>query len=119
MVTVSEHVMDGASLVRVVGDLDLDDLPELREVLQTALARHPWVIVDLSAAGIIGSVALSPLLAATQSARRLGGDVLLASPSPLVRTVLRGARLDTAFRSFDTVPQAMSAALSVTGATAS
>ncbi len=106
----SLQVMDGVSLVRVAGDLDLELLPALREVLQEALEPHPWVIVDLSGAGILESVGLSPLLVACQAARREGGDLLLANPAPIVRTVLRAARLQEMFPVHDTVPQAMTAA---------
>ena len=44
-------------------------------------------------------------------ARRRGGDLLLAAASPFFVSVLRAARLDALFTTFDTVPRAISYAL--------
>jgi anti-anti-sigma factor len=107
---VSQHSMTSASLVRVVGDVDTDVVAELRTALDTAVAEHPRVIVDLTRAATIDSVGLGTVVRARQAARRRGGDLLLAAPSRFVRTVLHTMRLDGAFPTFDTVPQAMSAA---------
>ncbi|MEU4214205.1 STAS domain-containing protein [Actinoplanes sp. NPDC026623] len=71
---------------------------------------HPRVIVDLARAGTVDSVGLSTLLAALRTACREGGDLLLAAPSGLMLDVLHASRLDTAFTTFGTVPQAMTAA---------
>jgi anti-anti-sigma factor len=97
-------------VVGVVGDLDIDVVGELRAALDTALQAHPRVVVDLGEAGTIDSVGLSEIVRGRQSARRRGGDLLLAAPSRFVRTVLHTMRLDTAFPMFDSVAQAMSAA---------
>lgn len=107
---VSSHRAPSASVVRVVGDLDVDVAAELRAALDAALEAHPRVIVDLTRAGAIDSVGLSALVRTRQAARRRGGDVLLAGPSRFIRTVLHTMRLDAAFPVFDTVPQAVSAA---------
>jgi anti-anti-sigma factor len=106
---VSQHSMSSASLVRVVGDVDTDVVAELRAALESAVAKHPRVIVDLTRATTIDSVGLSTVVRARQAARRRGGDLMLAAPSRFVRTVLHTMRLDGAFHTFDTVPQAMSA----------
>jgi anti-anti-sigma regulatory factor len=81
----------------------------LRAALEAAVRTHAWVIVDLSRAGTVDSVGLSVLVTASFAARRAGGDLLLAGPSPVLRSVLRSARPATAFAVHDTLPQAISA----------
>ncbi len=105
------HTMAGASLVRIVGDVDLDVTAALREVLDAAVTAHAWVIVDVSRGAIVDSVALSVLVSASSVARRRGGGLLLAAPSRFLRAVLQSSRQAAAFTVFDTVPQAMTAAL--------
>lgn len=109
--TIVLHTLTGASVVRVVGDADLSMAAGLRATLDTALMAAPWIIVDLSGAGAIDSVGIGVLLAVRAAARRQSGDLLLAAPPPFFRSVLRAARLTSAFATFDTVPQAMTAAL--------
>ncbi|MEU4625685.1 STAS domain-containing protein [Actinoplanes sp. NPDC023801] len=105
------HTMTGASVVRVVGDLDLSTATRMRTTLETALAVSAWVIVDLRGADAVDSVGLGVLIAARESARRHGGDLLLAAASPFFVSVLSAARLDALFTAFDTVPQAITYAL--------
>lgn len=104
-------LMDGVSLIRIVGDIEVVQVPVVRALLETALEQPGVVIVDLCRTGAIESVALSTLLAASRAARRRGDALLLAAPSHFVRTVLRPRRLVAAFATFDTVPAAMTAAL--------
>ncbi|MCA2213921.1 STAS domain-containing protein [Jidongwangia harbinensis] len=110
---VSRHSLSSVSLVRVAGDVDTEVVAELRTALETALAEHPRIIMDLTGAATIDSVGLGTVVRARQAARRRGGDLLLAAPSRFVQTVLHTMRLDGAFPTFDTVPQAMSAARAV------
>jgi anti-anti-sigma factor len=109
-VLITRHAVAGASLVRVIGDIDLDAVTTLRAALDAAVATHAWVIVDLSRTGTVDSVGLSVLVTANLAARRAGGGLLLAAPSPFLRSVLRSARPVTAFAVHDTLPQAMTAA---------
>jgi anti-anti-sigma factor len=108
-VLISQHTTAGVSVVRVVGDIDLDAVTTLRTTLDAAIAAHAWVIVDLSRARTVDSVGLSVLVSASFAARRADGDLLLAAPSRFLCSVLRSARLPTAFAVFDTLPQALSA----------
>ncbi|MCO8275570.1 STAS domain-containing protein [Actinoplanes sp. TRM 88003] len=99
-----------AALVRVTGDIDLDVIGELRDVLDSAVALRPVVIVDLISAGTIDSLGLAVLAGTRDAARRRGGDLLLVAAGHFTRGVLTARRLQTAFRVFDTVPQAITAA---------
>ena len=107
---VSIALTSPASIVRVTGDVDVDIVSELRDKLDEAVALRPVVIVDLTAAETVDSLCLSLLIRARNAARRRGGDVLLVVPSEFMLTVLRVQRLHDAFRAFDTVPQAITAA---------
>jgi anti-anti-sigma factor len=101
----------GASVVRVVGDVDLAVAGRLRATFESALAAHPWIIVDLRGADAVDSVGLGVLVAARQAARRRSGDLVLAAVPAFVTSVLRAARLGSAFTTFDSVPQAITYAL--------
>ncbi|WP_433796633.1 STAS domain-containing protein [Actinoplanes sp. CA-252034] len=108
---ITVHAMDGASVIRIIGDLDLDVAARLRATLESTVARCPWVIVDLRHTGGVDSVGLGILAAAGQSARRQGGDLLLAAAPPFFLSVVHAARLGAHFTTFDTVPQAITFAL--------
>ena len=108
---ITVHTIAGASVVQVVGDLDLAVVDELRTALTEALANGPWLIVDLRRVEATDSVGLSVLVAARHAARRQAGDLLLAAAPPFFRSVLRAARLDTTLSTFETVPQAITWAL--------
>ena len=108
--SVSIALTSPAAIVRLTGDVDVDIVSELRQRLDDAVALRPVVIVDLSAAGTIDSLCLSILVRARNAARRRGGDVLLVIDGDFLLTVLKAQRLHDAFRTFDTVPQAITAA---------
>lgn len=98
-----------AVVVRLAGDVDLDVVDDLRTALDDAVALRPYVIVDLTAAAAVDSLGLNTLVRGRNAARRNGGELLLVGPSRFVQTVLRTMRLHTAFRVFETVPQALTA----------
>ncbi|MGA5298938.1 STAS domain-containing protein [Nucisporomicrobium flavum] len=104
-------VTSPAAVVRVTGDIDLDVVADLRAGLENAAALRSYVIVDLTGAGTIDSLGLGALVRGRGAARQRGGDLLLVAPSRFVQTVLRTMRLHTAFRTFGTVPQAITAAV--------
>ncbi|MCY1143658.1 STAS domain-containing protein [Actinoplanes sp. Pm04-4] len=106
----STAVTPKAALVRVTGDIDLDVIGALRDVLDNAVALRPVVIVDLVSAGTVDSLGLAVLTGARDATRRRGGDLVLVASNQFIRGVLTARRLQTAFRVFDTVPQAITAA---------
>ncbi len=108
---ITVHELAGASMVQIIGDVDLAVAARLRTAFTEALARDPWIIVDLRRTGSVDSVGLGVLVAAQQGARRQAGDLLLAAAPPFFVSVLRAARLHTVFPAFDTVPQAITHAL--------
>ena len=105
--SITTQMLAGVSLVRLRGDIELHDLTALSAAFASALAVHSWVIVDLSRVRIINPVALSVLVKAGFVARSKRGDLLVAAPPGF----LRSARLATTFSAYDTLPQALTAAL--------
>ncbi|WP_430790104.1 STAS domain-containing protein [Actinoplanes sp. G11-F43] len=108
---ITVHTMPGASVARIIGDVDLAVAERLRTTLAAALTVHPWIVVDLGQVEAVDSVGLGVLLAARQTARGNGGDLLLAAAPPFFLSVLRAARLDGVFPTYDTLPQAITVAV--------
>ena len=66
------------TVVRAVGEIDLDSAPGFRDALFAAAVRGGQrVVVDLSGVGFMDCVALSVLVAAHNRVRQPGGDVCL------------------------------------------
>jgi anti-anti-sigma factor len=99
----------GTTMIRVVGDLGVDAVPALRTALQTSSRRHCWIIMDLDRVTSVDRVALNTLVSGGFSARRRGGALLLVARHAVVGSALETARMGHAFRTFPTVPRAMSA----------
>ncbi|GID27691.1 STAS domain-containing protein [Paractinoplanes brasiliensis] len=91
-----------AAVVRVTGRVDLRVVPALRSTLENAVELHPYVIVDLTAARDLGTVGVGVLRRARTAARRRRGDLLIAA-APGQK------RWNREFRTFATVPQAITA----------
>ncbi len=81
---------DRTVLVRVHGELDLATAPDLRQVLLDAAAGGPVdLVVDLAGVPFVDATGLGALLSAAESVRAGGGDLRLASPSRMLRLMLR------------------------------
>ena len=84
--TVSED--DGETLVRAVGEFDVNTAPELREELARLASEGARnIVVDLTDVSFVDSTALSVLVSALKRLRQVDGDLELASPNPSVRRV--------------------------------
>lgn len=88
------------TVVRVVGQLDLETCP----LLEDALNESTPVVVDLSGVTFIGSTGLSVMLAAHERCTGAGHSFQLAAPSAVVSRVLCISGLDQYFRVVDPVP---------------
>jgi len=83
---------DGAiPVVVLVGEVDLDDVDKLTACLRRLTGT---VIVDLAAVTFLGSTGLAAFVTTRKRLREGGGDLLLRSPSDLVRRVLEVTGLD-------------------------
>jgi len=84
--------------VRVIGAVDIDTTPGLREELQQAW--HPglkWMELDFSGVQYISSPGIALLLEIRQLLAKDDATVALTAASPQVREVLTTCRLDGMF----------------------
>lgn len=89
---------DGATVVRVRGEVDLYTAPKLREHLDEAVqGQSPTVVVDLGQLDFIDSTGLGVLVGALKQARTAGGDVTLRNPSRSTHKILEIAGLTELF----------------------
>jgi anti-sigma B factor antagonist len=84
-------------IIRLTGEIDLENASHLRESLLNALDRGRSLLVEMSDVGYIDSSGIASLVEALQNARNKSLDLKLVSPSARVRRVLELARLDKVF----------------------
>jgi anti-sigma B factor antagonist len=99
----------GASIVVLKGDVDLESSPAAREVLLKSVDGAGKVLVDLSSVTYIDSSGVASLVEALQAAKRNGGRFALVAASDPTRRVLELARLDKVFTMYTTVDEGMKA----------
>lgn len=73
-------VRDGYAVAAARGELDVTSSAGVKSAIAALTARHPAVIVELSAVEFMDCGALGALLRVQRLARQGGGDVLLAAP---------------------------------------
>jgi anti-sigma B factor antagonist len=107
----STEQIDGAKLVRLVGELDLYNAQALRDVLSEICGDGPErVIVDLSEVEFIDSTALGALIEArTKMANR--NAFMLAAPGLETRRALEISGLDRHFSIHESVDEALAASV--------
>ncbi|HEX4841738.1 MAG TPA: STAS domain-containing protein [bacterium] len=96
-----------AMLVRPVGEVNLATVPLLWSNLRAMREDHLNVIVDLKAILGIDSAGMQALLDAYQLFIQCGQRLVLAEPSPMVRTLLEVAGLEKAVPIFASVTAAL------------
>jgi anti-anti-sigma factor len=99
------------TVVDVTGEVDMDTGPAFHEGLLHAIgAGRGGLIVDLSQATFLDSSALTNLVNAFDSLRRMGGGKLaIVATDPRMRALFDVARLDRDFRIFETRADALAA----------
>ncbi len=101
-----------STVVLVVrGDVDLHVADEFEQALRSAAAETPvTVIVDLSEATFLDSMALGVLLGATKRLRPSGGRLRVVAPGSEVRRILEITHLDRVFQVDESRAEALEAA---------
>jgi anti-anti-sigma factor len=80
----------GVAVVALKGEHDLSTDADLRSLMQTLVAGHPIVLVDVTEAQFIDSTVLHTLVLADRQARAADHRfVLVAGTEPIVSTALR------------------------------
>jgi anti-anti-sigma factor len=92
-VTVSTD--DGVRVVAVSGELDLDTMGELNEVLAADNGLLVTTVVDLRGLTFIDSSGVSGLMAAARRARDAGARLVCVPGPPQIRRVFEMTGIDT------------------------
>lgn len=103
------RTVNGAAVVALNGDVDLQTSPEVRQKLLESLEANAKVVVDLSAVNYIDSSGVASLVEAFQVSRKKGASFSLASVSSAAMRVLSLARLDKVFTIHPSVEAAVAA----------
>ncbi|MGE4280426.1 MAG: STAS domain-containing protein [Magnetospirillum sp.] len=100
---------DGAVVVALVGEVDLQHSPTVRKHLMDLMFERRPVVVDMGSVEYIDSSGIASLVEAYQAARKNGTRFVLAAVSQPAMRVLQLARLDKVFALADTVAAGLSA----------
>ncbi len=84
-------------IVEPSGEVDLDNAPELRQVLLDYADQGQDICVDMSSVSYIDSSGIASLIEALQRAKSKGGEFVIASVTGDVLRVFELARLDQVF----------------------
>lgn len=106
---VSRHEKDGAQIVKLRGEVDLQTSPQVRDAVLGSLGKKGPVVVDMGDIEYIDSSGVACLVEGYQKARQQGTAFSLARVSPAAMRVLKLARLDKVFTIFLEVDDALKA----------
>ena len=96
---------DGATVVAVSGEVDLQTAPRLAEALESCPGGR--VVVDLSDVDFLDSSGLGALVTGNRHLTEAGGSLRLVRPRPSVDKVLTISRLTDVIEAFDSVDAAL------------
>jgi anti-anti-sigma factor len=91
--TVGMRRSGDATVLRVVGELDLATAPELREAIDRVRQSSELLVLDLAAVEFIDVSGLRVLVTACREAQREGRRLVLTNVSDPVRRIVALARL--------------------------
>ena len=108
---ISTRQSGNATIVDVVGDIDLYNSPEVRKVLLEALRekRAPRVIINLKNVKYIDSSGVASLVEGLKMSRNLNSRFILYGLSPAAREVLELSRLIKVFEVYESEEEALRA----------
>lgn len=95
--------MQGFSVVKLSGEVDLSNSPGARKVILACLKKMKHVMVDLSDVSYIDSSGVASLVEGFQNARSNNLEFGLIGVSDAAMSVLRLARLDQVFTIFNSL----------------
>jgi anti-sigma B factor antagonist len=106
---ISIRRVDNATVVDVVGDIDLASSPEVRKALLHEVRdnREPRVVLNLSAVRYIDSSGVASLVEGLKASRDIGSRFILVGLSGPAREVLQLSRLVKVFEIYDTEVEAL------------
>jgi anti-sigma B factor antagonist len=99
---------DEATVVSVAGEIDMETGPSFQRGLLRAIgAGRGGLVVDLSQASFLDSIALTSLVNAFDQLRRKGGTLAIVASDPRMRALFEVARLDRDFEIYETRADAL------------
>jgi len=105
---ISSRELKRVNVVTVGGRVDSSAAPELEKTFQHLLeSRHNQIVVELADVEYMSSAGLRALVSALKTAKKGGGDVVIARPSTRVREVIELAGLTPVFTLYDDVVEAV------------
>jgi len=84
---------DGGAVVTMLGELDLAAAPELRKVLEEALAFDGEVVVDMRGCGFVDSMGIAALVSAARQLADRGSALCVKGAQERVRKIFELAGL--------------------------
>ncbi|KAF0225450.1 MAG: anti-anti-sigma regulatory [Rhodospirillaceae bacterium] len=106
---IESREIDGAVVVALSGEVDLQHSPSVRKHLMDLMFERRPVVVDMALVDYIDSSGIASLVEAYQMARKNGTRFILAAISAPAMRVLQLARLDKVFALADTVEAGLQA----------
>ena len=98
----------GVELVAPQGEIDISNVEDLNQCLQSALTRRPrQLLVDLSGVSYMDSAGITTLLHTRQATDRIGAELVLVGGSPFIRRLLRMIGVGRLFAHHETVAAAL------------
>ena len=109
-IVINVESVEGATVMRPMGDVDLARSPALRRHLATVIGQRPQrLVVDLSEVPYMDSSGVATLVEAMRLARDARTQLVLAGLQSRVRSIFEIARLDMVFRIVGTVADGVKA----------
>jgi anti-sigma B factor antagonist len=97
VVRLTTEVHDGVATIRIEGDVDMSNAPDLHDAFRDALSDGASsLVVDCAELTFIDSSGISALISANHEANLQWGTVTVRNPSPMVLRMLEITGLDQA-----------------------
>jgi len=107
---IAERQVESTEIIELQGELDASTTAEVRAELRRRLASGKTrFILDLSNVPFLDSSGLSVLVTTLKTAREMGGDIALLSPSAQAKALIELTRLHRIFEIFDGEDDAVAA----------
>lgn len=98
MLEVSTRQVGDATIVGIIGDVDLYSSPEVRKVIMELIDKKtPHILVDLSRVSYMDSSGVATLVEGLQLIARYKGRLILFGLEDIVKSVFELSRLDKVF----------------------
>jgi anti-sigma B factor antagonist len=105
---ITSSQVGGATIVRIVGEVDMRTSPTLRTaILDVSRSKPSRIVIDLEMVQYMDSSGVGTMVSLKREIERLGGKLMLAGLQPRVRGVFEITQLDRFFVIRATVEEAL------------